>query len=195
MAKQFKKPDLNAARFREKSIHVLNMNLYKKFKKKFLEYDITYQEFKNIIKTYNNQLADAIIENRDGVELPEGLGYIFIGSCPQLTKRVNIDYKKSSQYGVITTHRNWNSDNKVMKIFFTNSQVKYKLKNKQIWSFVATREFKRKASKNFTDDWNKYIFINNNRKISMLFKENINKINKGYERNQKVSDNYNEFDL
>lgn len=195
MTKQFKKPDLNASRFREKSMHVLNMNLFKKFKEKFSEYDITYKEFKQIIQTYNRQIADGIIENRDGVELPEGLGYIFIGSCPQLTKRLNIDYKKSSQYGVITTHRNWESDNKVMKIFFTNSHVKYKLKNKQIWSFVAAREFRRKASKNYVEDWTKYIFINNNKKISMLFKESINKINSGYKRNQSVSENYNEFDL
>jgi len=195
MAKQFKKPDLNAPRFREKCIYVLNVHLYKRFKQKFPEYDVSYQDFRNIVRTYNEQLAEGIIEHRDGVELPEGLGYIFIGSCPQLNKRVNIDYKKSSQYGIITTHRNWESDNKVMKIFFTNNHVKYKLKNKQIWTFAANRDFKRKASKNYVEDWNKYIYINNNKKISMLFKEAMNKRTLKFQKNLKVSSEYNEFDI
>jgi len=195
MTKQFKKPDLNAPRFREKCIYVLTIELFNKFKAKFPEYNITYKEFRTIVRTYNTQLTEGVIDNRDGVELPEGLGYIFIGSCPQMSKRVNIDYKKSSQYGIITTHRNWESDNKVMKIFFTNNHVKYKLKNKQIWHFAANRDFKRKASKNYVEDWNKYIYINNNKKISMLFKEAINKRDAGIVRNRKVSAEYNEFDI
>ena len=196
MTKTFKKPDLKAPRFREKSVHILNIELYKKFKKKFPEHNIDYGTFKKIIHTYNTQLADGIIDNRDGIELPEGLGYIFIGSCPQMTKRVNIDYKKSSQYGIITSHRNWESDNKVMKIFFTNSHVKYKLKNKQIWGFVANRYFRRKASKNYLEDWNKYVFVNNNKKISMLFKESMNLRSIRFKNmTSEVSEDYNEFDL
>jgi hypothetical protein len=195
MAKTFKKPDLNAPRFREKSVQVLQVSLYKKFRKKYPEYDIDYNQFKEIIYTYNKDIADGIIEYRDGVELPESLGYIFIGSCPAMTKRVNIDYKKSAQYGVITQHRNWGSDNKVMKIFFTNNLVKYKLQNKDIWAFVPNREFRRKASKYYLEDYNKYIMINNNRKISMLFKESLNKRDIAMQKFKIPSENYNEFDL
>jgi hypothetical protein len=195
MSGQFKKPDLNAPRFREKSVHMLCLSLFKKFKKKFPEHNIVYSEFKSIIKTYNEQLVDAIIEFRDGIELPESLGHIFIGSCPAMTKRINIDYKKSGEYGVLTQHRNWNSDNKVMKIFFTSGQVRYKIKNKEIWAFTANREFRRKASKLYVEDYTKYMYINNNKKISMLFKEGHNKMHRNMERNKVASEDYNEFDI
>lgn len=195
MSRDFRKPDLKAPRFRPKSVHVLNIELFKKFKKKFPEHNITYEEFRNIVCTYNQELADAIIEYRDGIELPESLGHIFIGSCPTMTKRINVDYKKSAQYGVVTQHRNWDSDNKVMKIFFTNHQVRYKLKNREIWAFVANRSFKRKASKLYLEDYTKYMYINNNKKISMLFKEGINKMHKNMQKLRIASEDYNEFDI
>jgi len=195
MAREFKKPDVKGPRFREKSVHVLNIALYKRFKEKFPEYDISYADFKKVIHTYNTKLSEGIIEYRDGVELPESLGYIFIGSCPTLTKRLNVDYKKSAQYGVVTTHKNWDSDNKVMKIFFTNNEVKYKIQNKQIWVFLPNREFKRKASKNYIEDYNKYIMVNNNKKISMMFKESIQKRKESMEELKIASEGYNEFDL
>jgi hypothetical protein len=195
MSRDFRKPDLKAPRFRPKSVHVLSVTLYKKFRKKFPEHELTYTQFRNIVCTYNQELADAIIEYRDGIELPESLGHIFIGSCPAMTKRVNVDYKKSAQYGVVTQHRNWDSDNKVMKIFFTSHQVRYKLKNREIWAFVANREFKRKASKLYLDDYTKYMYINNNKKISMLFKEGINKMHKNMQKLRIASEDYNEFDL
>ena len=135
------------------------------------------------------------MEYRDGVELPESLGYIFIGSCSPIKRRPNIDFKKSAQYGILTTHKNWNSDNKLMKIFFVNSLVKYKLKNKQLWAFAPHREFKRNASKHYVEEWMKYISINSNKKVSMLFKENIYKMNAGMQKLRVPSEGYNEFDI
>jgi len=195
MNKQFKKPDLKGPRYRAKNKHVLTVDLYKKFKSKFPEHSITYTQFREIIIGYNQELADAIIEYRDGIELPESLGHIFIGSCPSMTKRVNIDYKKSAQYGVVTQHKNWDSDNKVMKIFFTNHQVRYKIKNREIWAFVANRDFKRKASKLYLEDYTKYMYINNNKKISMLFKEGIQRMHKDMQKYRIASEDYNEFDI
>jgi len=195
MNKVFKRPDINAPRFREKSVHVLNLKLYKKFKKKFPEHDISYADFKNIINTYNVKLGEGIIEYRDGVELPESLGYIFIGSCAAMMTRPNIDYKKSAQYGILTTHKNWNSDNRLMKIFFTNYLVKYKVKNKQIWLFSGNRDFKRKASQHYSEDWNKYIMVDSKQKVSTVFKENIHKLHEKLKVNKIASEGYNEFDL
>jgi hypothetical protein len=195
MNKVFKKPDVKAPRFRQKSVHVLNAKLYKRFKKKFPEHDISYADFKNIINTYNVKLGEGIIEYRDGVELPESLGYIFIGSCSPMMTRPNIDYKKSAQYGILTTHKNWNSDNRLMKIFFTNYLVKYKVKNKQIWMFSGNREFKRKASQQYSEDWNKYIKVDSKQKVSTVFKENIHRLHEKLKVNKIASEGYNEFDL
>ena len=45
-------------------------------------------------------------KNRDGVELPDSLGYIFIGTCPA-AKTVNTNYALSKEYGKVLQNKNW----------------------------------------------------------------------------------------
>ncbi len=72
MINNFKKPDLKAPRYREKRLGLLNEQTIKEFKdKKPLYADIDNVKLKKIIKLYNNRLWEAVIENRDGVALPE----------------------------------------------------------------------------------------------------------------------------
>ena len=35
-----------------------------------------------VIKSFNGKVWEGVIDNRNGIELPESLGYLFIGSCP-----------------------------------------------------------------------------------------------------------------
>jgi len=115
--REIRKPDLNAPRFREKRISILTAKTLKQLKEKYPEYNsMSLRLFKDIVMTFNSHVVDGIIDNRNGIELPDGLGYIFMGTCPT-PKKKNVDYKKSLTYGVETTHKNWDSDNKLMKIF------------------------------------------------------------------------------
>ena len=92
MINNFKKPNLNAPRYREKRLGLLNEETFKEFKdKKPLYSDIDNVKLKKIIKLYNTNLWKAVIENRDGVELPDSLGYMFIGKC-KASKSVNTNY-------------------------------------------------------------------------------------------------------
>jgi hypothetical protein len=169
MMKSFKKPDLNAPRFRPKRVNLLNKDLYDRFLEKFPEHEgISLQQFKEIISTFNGNLYQGIIDNRDGVELPDGLGYIFMGSCPP-TKKQNVDVKKSLHYGVVANHKNWDSDNKLLKIFYTNRPSKYPFQNKQVWAFKGVKQFRKAASEAFKTDWSKYIVVDNTRKISSMY--------------------------
>ena len=59
---------------------------------------------------------DGMIRNRNGIELPQGLGNLFMATCSP-AKSKNIDYAKSLEYGVEAKHKNWDSDNNLMKIF------------------------------------------------------------------------------
>jgi len=80
MINNFKKPNLNAPRYRQKRLGILNEETYREFKdKKPLYSEIDNKKLKLIIKTYNENLWKAAISNRDGVELPDSLGYLFIG--------------------------------------------------------------------------------------------------------------------
>lgn len=194
--KDFRKPDLNAPRFRPKVFNVLNKKLWKEFKEKYPKYeDITYADFKKIIKMSNQKLWEKIISYRDGVQIPESLGFIFIGTCTsQNPKRKNINYGKSIKYGYEVNNNNLISDGKLAKIFYTNYAVKYKVKDRQIWNFVPCRSFKRAVAKSYPENWEKYIEVPDNLKISKLYKSTVLNDKENKETLSSII-NYNEFDI
>jgi hypothetical protein len=173
---------------------MLTNELVEKFKVKFPEHsEVSSKEYKGIISEFNGMLAQGMIDNRDGVELPEGLGFIFMGSCPA-TKEQNIDIAKSMEYGVIVNHKNWDSDNKLMKIFYTNQASKYPFSNKQVWAFKAVRQVRKQASDAYKKNWPKYIVVDNQKKISRLFAK-FKKRDYILAEGVKVPEGYNEFNM
>lgn len=192
--REIRKPDLNAPRFREKRISMLTAKTLKQLKEKYPEYNsMSLRLFKDIVMTFNSHVVDGIIDNRNGIELPDGLGYIFMGTCPA-PKKKNVDYKKSLNYGVETTHKNWDSDNKLMKIFYSNYNTKYPFKNKSVWGFKANKEFRKKASEAYKDNWTKYIEVLPHKKISAMFDRHRKK---EYMKNLKpiIPEGYDEFKM
>ncbi len=173
--KGFRAPDLNAPRFRRKNEYILKKSLFDAFIEKHPKYkDMDYNEFKNIITTYNGIIWESAISSRSGAELPEGLGYIFIGVC-QKTRKTNPDYKKSIEYGQIVNHRNADSDNYLAKIFYTNYDFKYRFKDRDLWKFKGVKQFKQGIAQTFKDNYFKYIFVENNKKISSTYLKQIRK--------------------
>ena len=144
MINNFKKPNLNAPRYRDKRLGLLNYETIKEFKdKKPLYSKIDNSKLKQIIKTYNIKLWKAVIENRDGVELPDSLGFLFIG-----------------------------------KIFYTNWSTKYRFKNRELWHFVACRDFKRAVAKEYPKKWTQYVIMKNKYRVAHLYDPNIEETNK-----------------
>jgi hypothetical protein len=144
MKTTFKNPDLNAPRFRPSKHVVLTKKLYKKFLEAYPDHDISYEMFK-----------------------PENLGYVFLASCEK-PKKQNIDIAKSKKYGVIANHKNWDSDNKLLKIFFVNKNSHRGLTYKGLWAFKPIRNFKRTASKAFIENWNKIHFYSSSYKTVFI---------------------------
>jgi len=169
MINNFRKPDLNAPRYREKRLGLLNIEVIRKFKDKYPHYEnIDNDKLKDIIKLYNNRLWKGVIENRDGVELPDSLGYLFIGTCSP-SKTVNTNYALSKEYGKVLQNKNWETDGNIGKIFYTNWSTKYRFKNREFWRFKACRKFKRSVAKAYPDNWNKYRVMKNKYRIAHLF--------------------------
>jgi len=192
--KKMRIPDLKAPRFKQSYTSIVNKDTIAEFNRRYPEYgNLTYSEFKNIISTYNGLLVKGIIDNRNGVELPDGLGYIFLGTCPK-AKKQNIDYRSSIENGFVTEHKNWDSDNKLLKIFYSNYEAKYPFKHKDVWTFTAVRQFKREASKAYKENWAKYIEVSPKKKISKMY-DRYRK--KEYVKNLKpiVPEDYDEFKL
>lgn len=173
----YKKPDLNAPRFRRKRLDVLNIELYRKFKKKNPTIKITYKEYRYLVKAYNSMITKMVIHNRDGVELPDQLGYIFIGSCPRITTVPNVDVLNSRELDQKINHKNWGSNQYVCKIFYSNYSTKYKFINRKFWFFDGCRKFTRAVSMNYRRQWNKYIKVSPFSKISFILRsEGVQKI-------------------
>lgn len=192
--KEFKKPDLTAPRFRPEVYNVLNEEFFDNFRKKHPKYaKINNAELRKIAKTFNQYLYNTVIDTRDGVQLPEQIGWFFIGTCQQ-TKKGNVDFGKSSTYGVQVSNTNFATDGKLAKIFFSNYAPKHKIKNREYWSFVACRDFKRSVAKSYPENWNMYVVVENKERIREAYTKEFYKYKKAKDRTEALK-TYNEFDL
>ena len=191
---EFRKPDLNAPRYRPEVHSVLDKKFFNSFKKKHPKYkDYTNVELRNIIIAFNKLVYNNVIEKRDGVQLPETIGWLFIGTC-QKSKKANVDYAKSNKYGITVTNNNFDTDGKLAKIFFTSHAPKHKMKNREFWSFVACREFKRAVSKNYPENWNMYVVVDATTKLRQIYQKTVAR-NIAVSKEKQALMSYNEFDI
>jgi len=186
----------NKPRFRQSAVALLNLDVFSKFLEKHPEHSsYTMEQFKTIVETYNGMLQQGVMDNRDGIELPEGLGNMFIGSCKP-TIRPNVDAGKSAKIGQKVMNRNLATDGYVCKIFYSNYESKFKFQHRDLWKFKGVRQFTRTVSKVYREDWPKYIVIEEYMKIASLIRKQ--KKNEKIERLKATNvpnQNYNEFDL
>lgn len=167
---QIKQPDLNAPRFRPTRTSLLDSSFFRRFRKKHPEYaKKSDAELRQIINEYSTLTWQEAINNRDGVEFPENIGFVFIGTCFPPSKRHNTDYPTSLKHNRRLKHRNFESDNYIAKIFYTNYATKYRFKNRELWQFKGERDFTRSVSEHYPENWKKYIQVENFQKINKLY--------------------------
>ena len=192
--KEFKKPDVKGPRYRPEAQSRLTMKYFEDFKNKYPKYKhLENADLRRIIKSFNEAFFQNVVDTRDGMQLPESIGWLFIGTC-QTSKKKNIDFAKSNKYGVTVTNKNWETDGKLAKIFFTNYAPKHKMKNREFWSFVACRKFKRTVAKVYPENWNMYLVVEPNRKLK-LAQQKIFLKDRAIANEKKKLESYNEFDL
>jgi len=117
----------------------------------------------------------------------------FVGTCIN-SKKKNIDFAKSKEYGVKVTNKNWDTDGRLAKIFYSNYAPKYKIKNREFWYFVACRDFKRLVAKTYPENWNMYVTIEPTKKIKQQYARQAYKDYINNKTKEQLKD-YNEFDL
>jgi hypothetical protein len=165
--REFKKPDLNAPRYRPGVHSIMNKEFFESFKKKYPKYkDLENIELRKIVKHFNKILYQTVIDTRDGVLLPEQIGWLFIGTC-QSPKKENIDFAKSNKYGVAVSNKNWETDGKLAK---------------------------RSVEKTYPENWNMYVVVNPTEKLKLTYNKHVfNHVLK--EKQKKDLEHYNEFNL
>ena len=192
--REFKKPDVTAPRFRPAVYNILNKEFFESFKKKYSKYKyLDNLDLKNIIKKFNYAVYNKVIDVRDGIQLPESIGWLFIGTCQQ-SKKQNVNYAKSLKYGVSVSNNNWETDGKLAKIFFTNHAPKHKIKNREFWGFTACRNFKRSVAKTYPENWNMYIVVDATKKLNLTYSNAVYRDRKNKETELALKQ-YNDSDL
>jgi hypothetical protein len=68
------------------------------------------------------------------------------------------------------------------------------MKNREFWSFVACRKFKRTVAKVYPENWNMYLVVEPNRKLK-LAQQKIFLKDRAIANEKKKLESYNEFDL
>ena len=189
----FSTPDLEAPRYRYKFKETLTLDFIKKFKTKYPQY-AHYKDnvLINAIKAHNRALCKTVVTLRDGVELQASMGVIFIGTCHN-TKKQPIAFKKSIELGIKVFHRNWETDNNIGKIFYSNYYSKM-FENKHLWTFTAVRQFSREVAQEYPKKWKMFVSMDHFKNIwevfaKMSFKRKA-KINQDYNLQS-----YNEFNI
>jgi hypothetical protein len=92
------------------------------------------------------------------------------------------------------TNRNWDTDGKLAKIFFTSHALKHKMRNREFWSFVACRDFKRKVAKSYPENWNMYVVVDPTAKLRLIYQK-ATYIDMLVKKQKKELKTYNEFDI
>ena len=169
----YKKPDLNAPRFRKKRISLLTPSFFSKVREKHP--NLSNKEIRRIIETFNDEIVNTVVDKRDGVELLEQLGYFFIGTCQRSKKHLHINEPLSVELGVRVYEQFPESDGYTAKIFYTNYETKYQFKFHNLWGFSSSRNFARKASHAYLKEWKKYIMVENGLQISRLYRKHKTK--------------------
>lgn len=193
MTKEYNGPDLNAPRYNKVGYNPLNREFFKALRKEHPELkDYTDTQVRKVIKTTNETIYKKIIDHRDGVEFPEFIGFSFIGTCPKKIND-NTDYRTSTLYKTNVQHRNFESDDFLSKIFYTNFEVRYRFKFHDLWTFKAGKNFRKDNATNYRTAWKKYIQVDPFLKIAKLLrKEKAQLFTK--QQTEILLENYNEFE-
>ena len=192
--REFKTPNVSAPRFRPSVYNVMNKEFFESFRERYPKYKhLDDAALKKIGKTFNQAICQAVIDTREGVQLPEQIGWLFIGTCQQ-SKKQNIDFAKSKQYGVTVSNKNWATDGKLAKIFFSNFAPKHRIRNREYWMFVACREFKRNVAKSYPENWNMYLAVEAKQQARLAYSKHVYKDIKNKETTKALK-TYNEFDI
>lgn len=195
----FNKPNSAGPRYRQENFNAINEELLDIIKKKYPEYaSLTLTQIREIVKAFNTQVCNTVIEERYGVELPERLGLVFIGTCKP-RKKANPNYRLSAEYRRMVENRNWESDNNLAKIFFSPITYGSRLSfaNRELWGLNPARWFKTKVGHTYPYFWKRYIEVDPRKKLSYLFKNNVQRMKHRDDETETAQQlkPYNEFDL
>jgi hypothetical protein len=160
----YMKVDLHKSRVTEKKGKVIEYKEVRDFNKQHPDYNLKKTDIIKIMRTFNSNMADETMNNIYGVVLPENIGVIFINNAGKPSRKP-IDYAKSKALGQTVYHKNWDTDNNLMRIVFMNKTLRTVVKNTKLFGFNAMQQYKKKAAKYFKKNWSKCLAVKYNSRL------------------------------
>lgn len=162
------KLDPSAPRYRPEFTKVLNRTMWRRFFRenpqfKPFKHVYSYQQLTDLLKNFHLNITKLAIDNRDGVLLPERLGWIFLSSIKKPKRTVN--EKLSNELGYDIGYSNNHTDGKLLKINYRSAAKAFNFENKDLWKFYPAQNFQDKASKAFSEKYMLYIVAEDIRAI------------------------------
>lgn len=200
MAKQSSRPaarvpDRKAPRFRKSIFSIVNEDFIKEFLEEHPQYS-GMKEFssisllKKLITNFNFFLCKHVVNYRDGIDLPERLGVVFVGGRTSIYNPV--DYGMTNKLGKEVKTTNLETNGVIGKIFYSKHSRNHGITVRTIWKFLPYRGFTKLVAQAFKENYNRFIRVENKRQLEILF-EQRNRKRKPAEK-VFVPDNYNEFE-
>lgn len=152
-------PDLKKPRVTEKKGKVITNKEVTVFFKKYPEHKgQPVSIIIDVIRIFNQNISKETMRNVHGVLLPENIGKIVINNAGKPDKK-GVDYYESKKQGKLVYHKNWDTDNNVMRITYFNNITSY-VRYSNMFAFNPLQAFKRSASKYFRKNWARCIVLN-----------------------------------
>lgn len=153
------KVDLNKQRITEKKGKVITYDEVKEFNKLYPNYNLKKSDIIKIMRTFNSNIAKETMVNVYGVVLPNNIGALFINNAGR-PKHKPIDYANSKKEGKLVYHKNWETDNNLMRIVYMNKTIRTMVKNTSVMSFNPLQSFRKTASSYFKKNWSRCLKVN-----------------------------------
>lgn len=153
--KNYRVVDKKEPRFRVSKYRYMPINkeFFEDFKKDNPNIRMDFITFREIIIAINEEYVNFVIENRDGVFLPKGLGRLYLGLYPRKERR-KLDHSDGKVEQVFQAFETGGFEGKIMWCW---DNVKYKTDNVNYFSFIGYRNFKTRASQAFINNPELYI--------------------------------------
>lgn len=168
MNRVYNKPDLNKPRYKRDTLRLLNQAFFSKFREKYPNSTLTNKQLKSIIVTFHQKCIKQVVDTRDGLDLYNGLGFIFVGACK--IKDKHTDHKLSGELETLIHTKDWDTNQWICKVCYTNYAQKYRFKNASFWGFEPSRTLSRATSEAFKNNHKLYVITDNFKKFNRLFK-------------------------
>jgi hypothetical protein len=167
--KEYVQPDLFKPKYRKNLLKLLNQAFYNEYRQKYPDTKLSDKQIISIVKTFNKECLKVIASTRDGLDIYNQLGFIFVGACK--IQNPAEDHIKSKETGLEIHYKNWNTNEWICKVCYTNYSSKYRFKNAAFWGFEPNSLLKRAVSEAFKLNHKLYVITDNFRKLNRLFQK------------------------